>query len=404
MKQHTTECTSTCPSSFYGKLSTLTCEPCDSTCLTCTDNATHCQSCTNVSGIPYYNHNLAECIVSCYTGYYGSVVNNTCVLCWEGCSVCFGGDSFSCTQCHSTNATVYYLVHSSTNCNVSCPAGQYGVDITNTCQLCDVNCFTCDVSATNCTSCSTTSLGVRLFLENFACVQTCSTGSYQRLTDSTCQACNPGCSVCTGPSLFECPSCQDTVDPANTSNTLSYYLNIGNTICSLECPVGQYRRIGFPNVCQMCASECIGCFNTSTNCTELHKCAVNFYFYRPTNSCISACPEQYYTNGTTQMCEQCAGGCFACLSGDLLNCQSCQDDPATNVSYFKEISYDWCVADCLPGEYSVLSDHSCRLCFETCSVCLGSPTNCQQCKNVSGVNYFHLGSTCLATCPTGYYG
>ena len=193
-------------------------------------------------------------------------------------------------------------------------------------------------------------------------------------------------------------------DPANASNTLIYYLNLGSTVCSLECPVGQYRRDGYPNVCQMCSPECGGCFKTSTNCTEAHKCALNYFFYRPTNSCIQACPTGYYANITTQTCEFCAGGCSSCQSGDLLNCQGCQTDPVTNISYFKEMNADICVSTCAAGTYALLVDNTCRACYITCVLCVNDSTTCQQCRNVSGINYFYYDNKCLATCPDGYYG
>ena len=31
-------------------------------------------------------------------------------------------------------------------------------------------------------------------------------------------------------------------------------------------------------------------------------CTLGYYFYRPTNGCISACPAGYYANTTTEYC------------------------------------------------------------------------------------------------------
>jgi proprotein convertase subtilisin/kexin type 5 len=226
-------------------------------------------------------------------------------------------------------------VYGSTNCSLACPAGQYKVDYGNACQLCDTNCYTCDISSTNCTSCFLTSTGIRLYLQNYLCVQSCVTGTYPNASDNACYSCNIGCQVCSGPSLYECQACRDAVDPSNASNTLSYYLNIGNTICSLACPVGQYIRVGYPNACQACAVQCIGCSVASTNCTETNMCTLGYYYYRVTNSCITACPGTFYANSTTYYCEPCPGGCALCKAGSLLNCQQCRQDSSTGFNYYK---------------------------------------------------------------------
>jgi proprotein convertase subtilisin/kexin type 5 len=203
--------------------------------------------------------------------------------------------------------------------------------------------------------------------------------------------------------LLLCLSCNNITNSTDNS-TLVYYLYIGNSVCSLECPLGQYIRTGYPNACQQCAVECVGCIGISTNCTQQDRCTLGYYFYRPTNSCIESCPEGYYASAATQFCEACAAGCSLCQDAGLLNCQSCKQDLSSNTSFFKEISHDWCVSECLPGEYAMESDLKCHSCDLTCVLCSGAATVCQQCRNVSGVNYFHYADACLKSCPNGYYG
>lgn len=191
-------CNTTCPNGQYPYKLLLTCQYCSTTCLTCNTSATDCQTCNNVSGVPYYNHNN-KCLLTCPDSYYGELSNNTCVGCFQGCALCFGGANYTCTKCRTYNSTVYYLVYGSTNCSLSCPSGQYKVDFQNSCLLCDVNCYTCDISSTNCTSCFLTSTGIRLYLQNNLCVQSCVITTYPNSTDNTCYDCHPGCQVCTGP-------------------------------------------------------------------------------------------------------------------------------------------------------------------------------------------------------------
>lgn len=90
---------------------------------------------------------------------------------------------------------------------------------------------------------------------------------YQNSTNNTCIPCNAGCYVCTGPSLIECQACRNAPDPLNASNTIAYYLTIGNSICNTTCPTGQFIKAGYPNLCQACNQQCIGCSVTSSNCT-----------------------------------------------------------------------------------------------------------------------------------------
>ncbi len=156
-------CNTTCPAGQYPYQLLLACQYCSPPCLTCNTSAIDCQSCTNVSGVPYFNLNN-QCLLNCPDGYYGQLSNNTCVQCVTGCALCFGGNNLSCSQCKTVAGVVYYLVYGSTNCSLSCPPGQYRVDYLNTCNLCDTNCFTCDKSSINCTSCFLTSTGIRLYL------------------------------------------------------------------------------------------------------------------------------------------------------------------------------------------------------------------------------------------------
>ena len=65
---------------------------------------------------------------------------------------------------------------------------------------------------------------------------------------------------------------------------------------------------------------------------------------------------------------------------------------------------DHCVENCLAGEYEVLSDFSCQPCHTSCVICSANSTACQQCKNVSGINYFLYNNECILNCPNGYYG
>lgn len=226
------------------------------------------------------------------------------MLCFVGCALCTGPTNTSCSQCKNdvANSLTYLLVYGSLNCSLSCPDGQYASNYANSCFPCDINCLTCLGTSSNCTTCSRTGTGILLFLENNICVQSCSKSMYQNGTNHTCLACNIGCAVCTGPSLTECQECRNATDPANISNTLYFYLYQGNSICDTACPLGQFILSGFPNRCQNCSSQCVGCSVSAYNCTEANLCSVTYFFYRATNSCLTTCPAGYYANMTTRYC------------------------------------------------------------------------------------------------------
>lgn len=229
----------------------------------------------------------------------------------------------------------YLLVYGSTNCSTSCPDGQYSNASANSCFVCNINCNTCLGTSRNCTTCTLTATGILLYLENNICVQTCSISMYQNISNNTCMPCNLGCLTCSGPSLYECYSCRNATDPSNSSNLLIYYLTVGKTICDLICPKGQYINLGFPNYCQNCSVQCIGCVTTSYTCIEAFLCSLGYYYYRPTNSCLSVCPDGFYPNSTTGYCEPCPGGCKICSAGNLNSCSVCQTDPASSINYYK---------------------------------------------------------------------
>jgi proprotein convertase subtilisin/kexin type 5 len=64
----------------------------------------------------------------------------------------------------------------------------------------------------------------------------------------------------------------------------------------------------------------------------------------------------------------------------------------------------WCVTNCIDGEFSVLSDHSCQSCNPSCVLCNQTASTCQKCKNVSGILYYYYSNECLINCPNGMYG
>ena len=188
-------------------------------------------------------------------------------------------------------------------------------------------------------------------------------------------------------------------------NSTMYYKTIGETICDQNCPSGQYIDSDVDFKCQPCGSECVSCYRDPHNCTEADGCAFGLYFYNVTNTCLAECPDGYYADPITDDCIECAGGCELCSAGGYSHCTKCNTDNATGVTYYKRMNIDKCVDECPKGQYEIDEGNLCAYCHESCSECSTSATECQACKNVTGIVYYNLyNSTCYQNCPTGYYG
>ena len=142
---------------------------------------------------------------------------------------------------------------------------------------------------------------------SFSC-QICSGVYFTNTTSQQCQLCSsvlPNCSHCI--SEFECIFCSNS----------TYLLN-GSCIPLVQCEalMNFYADVALSR-CVPCMSPCLDCTNASfcLSCQSgiLHQ-----------GSCLTACPEGYYTNlSSCKMCpHQCltcsnATACLTCNSSDL---------------------------------------------------------------------------------------
>lgn len=211
-----------CPPGWYEQSLDYSCQKCHDSCQTCEKNATDCPDCRNVTGIIYYNLDSTSCLVRCPNGYYGFDANNTCVLCHEYCSRCFGPDEFSCTACRTHNGTAYHLIFGSNTCNETCPEGEYANSTSHLCLVCDSNCATCFGTARNCTSCFLVN-GFYVYLHGSICIQECPAGQYEDSTTRECELCAEGCATCTGKTLYDCQTCDNETTFNYTNNLATNY-------------------------------------------------------------------------------------------------------------------------------------------------------------------------------------
>lgn len=249
-------CVATCPSGFYGNVSTLTCTGCVSPCATCT-SASSCLSCVVGSNL-FQN----TCSSTCQDGTY--VSNGVCSPCSAGCKTC-SGTAANCGTCNSG----YFMVVSTSSCVTTCPSGLYQDPMTQTCVGCQSPCTTCSGSQNNCTGC----INGKYLLGN-SCVDACPTAYYT--FNGACGQCPTGCMNCISTAV--CTSC------------LSGYYTY-QTLCFNPCPS--------PNVVVK-NGACTGCTtpNCST-CTAADFCtACNSPNLMYLGQCVTTCPDGYESNGT----------------------------------------------------------------------------------------------------------
>lgn len=131
-------------------------------------------------------------------------------------------------------------VNSTQKCESSCPTGQYGNRAVYRCDACPSTCVTC-TSLTNCISCITASVSFNNYCYGY---------------------------------------CNSTI-----ANSTGIYYTADNKTCTTTCPNGTYATIVY---CKLCASQCLTCTGTATNCTN---CTNGLYILN--NVCLTQCPNQY---------------------------------------------------------------------------------------------------------------
>lgn len=191
------------------------------------------------------------------------------------------------------------MIYNSYTCTQICPNGSYANATSFTCLLCSSTCLTCNFNSTYCTSCGLGASGVLLYLKNNSCKYECPDGYYRNNSSFQCSSCDPACRTCKDGSRNYCFSCNNIT---NGSITTQYYLVIGSTFCDTECPLGQFISTSFPNNCQMCDDNCVGCSVFSWNCTQSNGCKANLFYNNLSSSCVSVCPDGTFANPGTKLC------------------------------------------------------------------------------------------------------
>jgi proprotein convertase subtilisin/kexin type 5 len=399
-------CVSTCPSPLV--INNGTCGGCELPCLTCVQISTNCTSCDTTTSTPHLLNN--SCITSCPIKYYNTSNTSVCMSCADlniNCDLCINQ-----TTCSSACNTGYVYLNGT--CLGVTPAGY--VNISSIAQPCLGDCATCSINQTNCLSCKTLNLS-----GNF-CVSSCPVGTAS--INMICTACNSPCLTCLG-SVTSCLSCDPSYSPA---------VYLSGTRCVTSCPSGTYTN-DTNNECTTCTNQCLTCTSASSclscisgyslfsnTCSQgcqsgyvsvnqiclaclftCGTCSINQYNctsclatlspkqYLTGNSCVQTCPDTFYGNISTLLCTQCPSPCYTCSSTSI--CTSCLD------GYSLSFNGSSCLVSCPAGYYS--SNKLCEPCATGCNTCSNTNTTCTTCS--SGYYMVAASSSCVTTCPSGLY-
>ncbi|XP_028416477.1 LOW QUALITY PROTEIN: proprotein convertase subtilisin/kexin type 5-like [Dendronephthya gigantea] len=353
-----------CPRGTYPEVQSFRCKYCHPSCAACLGPPTHCTAC---SGYTYLHGN--ECKAICPTGTYGR--NNKCLTCYDNCSSCFGGGRNECLTCD--NGFVFF----ENSCLKQCPAGMFA-DKRGRCQPCSLTCEGCSGIATNCTKCKE-----GFSKDEGACKSVCEDGTFYNSTLASknvgnktqdhCSECHVSCSVCSGPSKYDCLRCKGVKfrDPESG-------------LCSLNCPERGYYEDISSTLCEPCPSECLNCGKPSV-CL---RCVPGLWLHE--RKCIPHCPKGFYGENTTNACAPCNTACKDC-AGSPTSCIEC----APPRILFK----NECVTACPSGMFLSKDFNRCLPCDGSVDCVGAGRSRCTSCR--PGLVLFQ--AQCRSRCPTRYY-
>ncbi|NXV43083.1 PCSK5 convertase, partial [Uria aalge] len=329
-------------------------QSCDPSCRTCEKSADICTLCPEGKFLIH-----GTCVPLCPQKTFGDAASGKCEVCVDGCEVC--SSHWDCQKCQAEQDHPLFLHNG--RCLQECPEGYF--NDSETCKECSESCKTCMGSASRCLSCKSP-----LLLEHGKCKPTCSEKHFA--SEGICKHCPEMCQECIHNQI--CKECMD-----------DFFLHEGQ--CVQDCPSHFYAA---DKHCFPCHADCKDCDGPdSDDCTE---CTIS-YFVLYSGMCFEKCPEGTYYEEATEDCQACNRTCQTCSSSTA--CLTCRNGLMLN-------NDGHCVASgsCSRTEYYVEKTQTCKSCHKKCFHCSG-PTehNCLSCAK----NYYLLNTTCVETCPDGYY-
>ena len=196
---------------------------------------------------------------------------------------------------------------------------------------------------------------------------------------SVCYACDPLCTLCSGPSTTDCSACSHATIPSQT----------GGRECADSCINN--------NNCYYCDEECVGCRGESP--TDCVSCKNSMMVWNGRELCVPSCSNDTYLHilpsGKSE-CIPCDGECNRCTGSSNADCIACLHYTQMTGSGMM------CFASCPDGTYTNVTSH-CLPCHQDCKRCSGpGNTECYVCQGEDDSVNRTLHVNCGKQCPVGY--
>ncbi|KAL4481736.1 hypothetical protein ABPG74_007825 [Tetrahymena malaccensis] len=225
------------------------------------------------------------------------------------------------------------------------------------------------------------------------CVTTCETNEFifvnTKLSQNECQKCDNSCLTCTGPNKTDCLTCSN-----------NFYLDSSSYLCVAKCQSNQYQSKNKNTGqiwCMPCNQECLSCQGPQK--TDCITCSNNYYLDNVSNLCVEYCQSNQYQKQNTDtgqiVCLNCDQACLTCQDGSQKDCITC-----SNMFYLDNLS-NLCVQQCQPNQYQSQNPISgqimCMSCDQTCLSC-SNQGRCLTCAQ----GQFLYNNQCVLACPNNY--
>ncbi|KAK2853403.1 hypothetical protein Q5P01_006064 [Channa striata] len=110
-------------------------------------------------------------------------------------------------------------------------------------------------------------------------------------------------------------------------------------------------------------------------------------------NCVSHCPLGHYEDTASHRCRRCYKGCEKCVARSAGDCLSCRRG-----LYLNPLN-STCVSTCPPGYFGDENQKQCLKCHDTCTRCLTHAERCSACRE----GYSLAGMTCVPECINGTF-
>ncbi|XP_034723643.1 proprotein convertase subtilisin/kexin type 6 [Etheostoma cragini] len=110
-------------------------------------------------------------------------------------------------------------------------------------------------------------------------------------------------------------------------------------------------------------------------------------------ACVSHCPLGHYEDTAARRCRRCYKGCERCVARSAGDCLSCRR------GLFLNTLNSSCIYTCPPGYFADENQRQCLKCHNTCMRCLRYADRCTACSE----GYSLAGMTCVPECTNGTF-